>query len=474
MKIRTLSSLVVLVVALMVLTIPVSAAGKGNTLRVGPGQEYATIQAAVDAAKQGSKILVYPDTYDEAVSITTDNLEIVAQGDGVIVEPPQGWLPAGFDVHADRVTIRGFEIAYGADCAAGIAFEGSHNTFADNYIYLNATCFGVNALVCRDPDGGSDYNTIEGNTIHQADLGIEIQAATEDAINRGNVIRDNTLEHVDGLGIGVEGGSGFLITGNSIAGPVDGICIAIGTGFGNAIAQGHHTVVKNTMGYCKGNGISLYAAPGGTLTHNRVANNTVQTCGADCIALEAGAEATLTHNAVVDNEASFSGICGIKLGAYDPGDAPGASVSDSLVGGNTVYRNLSGVCLTPGAVKNRVLKNVAQDQTSDGFVVAGDGNMLMGNTAHSNDWAGIQVQGKNNTIISNTPHDNGVSGIEVDGKNNTLTNNTADDNGNVGIWIEGDDNTIFNNTALGNGVYDLADAGAGNRWWNNEYVTADW
>jgi len=70
--------------------------------------------------------------------------------------------PAGFHVLADHVTIRGFEIAYGEDCAPGIEFEGSHNTFAENYIYLNATCFGVNALVCRDGDGGSDYNTIGG------------------------------------------------------------------------------------------------------------------------------------------------------------------------------------------------------------------------------------------------------------------------------------------------------------------------
>lgn len=42
--------------------------------------------------------------------------------------------PAGFHVLADHVTIRGFEIAYGEDCAPGIEFEGSHNTFAENYI----------------------------------------------------------------------------------------------------------------------------------------------------------------------------------------------------------------------------------------------------------------------------------------------------------------------------------------------------
>ncbi len=220
-----------LVVLLMVLlmAVPVSVKGEGNTLRVGPGQEYATIQAAVNAAEKGSKILVYPDHYNEAVSITKNNLRIIAQGDGVTVEPPAGWLPAGFDVHADYVTIQGFEIAYGWDCAAGIKFQGSHNTFVDNYIYLNHSCLGVNALTCRDQDGGSDSNTIEGNTIHAADIGIEVAAETEDAINRGNVIRNNTLQQIAQTPIGVGNGKGFLISGNSIDGASFGHCIAVGT-----------------------------------------------------------------------------------------------------------------------------------------------------------------------------------------------------------------------------------------------------
>ena len=158
------------------------------TLRVGPGQDYTTIQDAVDAAKQGSRILVYPALYKESVLITKNNLWIIAQGEGVIVKPPH---TAGFEVNADHVTIRGFEIAFGAECAPAIAFEGSHNTFAENYAYLDATCLGVNALVCRDRDGGSDYNTVEHNTINSADLGIVITAVTPDAINTGNIIRDN-------------------------------------------------------------------------------------------------------------------------------------------------------------------------------------------------------------------------------------------------------------------------------------------
>jgi hypothetical protein len=416
-----------LFMALMALPMPASAAGNGNTLRVGPGQEYETIQAAVDAAKQGSTILVFPGTYTESVSITKNNLQIIAKGDSVIVEPPEE--PAGFSVLADHVAIRGFEIAFGAGCASGISFQGSHNTFAENYLYLHATCFGINAIECRDPDGGSNFNTIERNTIDTADLGIVITANPPDVINARNVIRDNTLLNIAQTPIAVINGSGFLVSGNNIDSADFGHCISVGTLGESSIVQGHHAIVNNTMGHCAGNGISLYAYPGTVLTHNLISGNIIQTCGSDCLALEAGAGASLTHNLVLDNEASFSELCGIALSA-SPWDASDASVSYNLIRANTVYRNLSGICLNVGANNNWVLKNLAQDHTTDGIVVFGDRNKLTNITAHDNDRAGIEIQGDNN-------------------------------------WI-------FHNTALRNRYFDLVNEGTGNRWWNNEYETANW
>jgi pectin methylesterase-like acyl-CoA thioesterase len=48
-----------------------------TVLRVGPGQPYTTIQAAVDAARSGDGILVYPSTYSESVSVTRSGISIV-------------------------------------------------------------------------------------------------------------------------------------------------------------------------------------------------------------------------------------------------------------------------------------------------------------------------------------------------------------------------------------------------------------
>ncbi|HNL86913.1 MAG TPA: hypothetical protein PKH71_07140, partial [Methanoregulaceae archaeon] len=78
----------ILFLVLAVLAVPVTAAGPGTMLTAGPGREYETIQAAVDAASPGSRILVYPGTYPEAVSVIKNNLYIMATGEDVVVEPP--------------------------------------------------------------------------------------------------------------------------------------------------------------------------------------------------------------------------------------------------------------------------------------------------------------------------------------------------------------------------------------------------
>jgi hypothetical protein len=245
----SVSVVLIVVVVSLALALPAGAAGPGNVRTVGPGQQYATIQAAVDAAKRGTKILVYPGTYAESVSVKKSNLQILAQGKGVIVVPPD---TAGFAIKADRVTVRGFEIKFGLNCALGIGFEGSHNTFADNSISVSETdCFGPEAIASADADGGSDYNIIERNTIQGSAQGISIQT---DAINVGNVIRDNTLDDSTTIPIVIMNGRGFLVSGNTVNGGDTGSCIAVSAEGGSQAAQGYHTIVDNTVLECFQNG----------------------------------------------------------------------------------------------------------------------------------------------------------------------------------------------------------------------------
>ena len=106
-----------------------SASATGKILEVSLDRPYRTIQAAVDEAEEGSDIHVYPGRYVESVSVTKNYLQIMAQGDGVVMEPPH---TAGFLVNADHVAIRGFEFRLANECANAVRIEGSHNSIVKN------------------------------------------------------------------------------------------------------------------------------------------------------------------------------------------------------------------------------------------------------------------------------------------------------------------------------------------------------
>jgi parallel beta-helix repeat protein len=363
----SVTGILVVVLALLALAMPLAVAGQENILRVGPGQEYATIQAAVDAARQGSRIFVYPGIYHERVLVNKNNLQIIAQGKPVVVRPPGP--PAGFTVLADHVTIQGFDIGFGEGCATSIWFNGSHNTFADNFIHQVADCLGVNALVCRDYDGGSDFNTIERNHIVHSDLGIVVQATTDGALNQGNVIRDNRIDLVYTTPIAIANGTGFVVSGNTITSGE--YCILVGTLLQNPIAQGHHAIVDNSLSGCGLNAISVYADSGTVVTHNRIAGNTVTGCTGSCIDLTAYEGSTLTNNEIKAN-----------------------TISDSMA--------LRGIRVSAGADDNRILDNEVREAARIGITVAGNSNLIAGNAAQGNTILDLQDLGQGNKWPNNT------------------------------------------------------------------------
>jgi hypothetical protein len=379
----------------LAMAMPASASGKGNVLQVGPGREYETIQAAVNAARQGSKILVYPDRYAESVKIKTNNLEILAQSGDVILTPPQA-QPA-FDIDADHVTVRGFEIT-GADFE-GIRFRGSHNTFADNMLHTFQGP-GPTAIVCDDQDGGSDHNIIENNSLSGTDgkglyYGISL-VASSDGVNKGNIIRDNTIVDIDNGGISITNGTGFQISGNRLEHLHLGDCIVVEAS--NDTSQGGHRIVNNTMVGCAGHGISLSAQPGTLLVHNHVAGNWIEYCGQDCLVLEAGTGAALTHNQVMSNTVSLSMVNGILLSA-----GQGAAVNENLIGGNRILGNLiDGISLTAGSDHNRILNNGVGENQKVGISVAGDENLIVHNWVRNNEKnvqdTGVGNRWRNNTV----------------------------------------------------------------------------
>jgi len=337
---------------------------------VGPDHPYANIQDAVNDASPGSIIYVYPADdpgyypegyYNESVSITKNNLQIIAQGSGVKVIPTVGGDPS-FGVYADHVVIRGFEMT-GPDISMGIQFEGSHNIFADNTIHPTYKD-DVNAIVSRET-GGSDYNTIENNTIYDAGFGIRMVVPPED-LNKGNIIRNNTFYDVD-YGITVMNGDGFRISENNIiTNSGDGICIQIIAD--NNGVQGYHRITNNTLKDCQ-EGIALYADNNTTLRNNLISANEVHSAGRNGIFLFADPDAKLKNNSIIKNKVSECGGTGLYL--------------------------------MPLADNNRIIKNSFLRNDVLGIGVNGNNNLIIGNTALNNGECDLADGGTNNKWINN-------------------------------------------------------------------------
>ena len=337
-----------------------------GVLKVGPGQPFATIQAAVDAAQTGDAILVFPSTYMETVSVTKSGISIVAQGSHVIVNAYPAEGVACFEVKADRVLIHGFDLT-GTNMAPGIRFEGSYNRFSGNRIYdLNAP--GVNALNCRAPNGGSNFNVIENNDVTGADLGIIVGSDSHTAVNKGNIIIGNHVHSIGTSGIAIYNGTDCIISGNVIEDIPFGLGISI-SNLNNNTPQHSNAVTGNTVSGTSEVGIGVFANGTGSLSNVTVSHNKVSSPGGIGIVFQKDPGARLAENTISDNWISEAQTAGILV--------------DTSVNKNKVESNL-------------VLNCAAY---------------------------GIQVNGDHNKILSNTALENGTYDLDNGGKGNKWKDN---------------------------------------------------
>lgn len=227
-----------------------------------PGAQFTSIQAAVDEAAAGDRILVCNGTYHEQVTVSKNDLRIVA------ADEPQRAVVRGHEFgflveNASGVTIQGFQVehAHEADIALvgttrstvrdnltsaaghdGIQLVDSddnvieHNVAMDN---LAANACGINLAA------GSERNVVRHNRLVNNEWGIQIAGAT----TGNNVISKNMSFGNRGNGIrNLGGASGTLIEGNHAGGngftpsaltgtTAAGIRVASGSGI---VARGNH------------------------------------------------------------------------------------------------------------------------------------------------------------------------------------------------------------------------------------------
>lgn len=228
-----------------------------------PEADFTSIQAAVTAAAPGDEIVVCAGTYHEQVTVSKNDVTIVANDEGDVVVDAHGH-DFGFLVRdASGVTIEGFHVehAHEADIflngatfttirknvttAAGHdgieVFASNDNLIEENVAIDNLAdnACGVNLI------GGSKRNIVRENRVVNNQWGIQIAGAT----TLDNVISENKASRNRGNGIrNVAGASGTIIEENRVRGngfapsPLTGTTAAgirIGGGTGILVRENH-------------------------------------------------------------------------------------------------------------------------------------------------------------------------------------------------------------------------------------------
>jgi hypothetical protein len=194
-----------------------------------PDADFTTIQAAVAAAAPGDRIVVCQGTYHEQVTVSTNDLRILAQEKLGVVVNAHGHEFGFLVLNASGVTIEGFRVehAHEADIALGgatsttirhnlttaaghdgIALFASHDNLIEHNVVVDnlaANACGINVM------GGSTRNVVRENRLVNNEWGIQIAGAT----TLDNVISENTSFRNRGNGIrNVGGAAGTIIEEN--------------------------------------------------------------------------------------------------------------------------------------------------------------------------------------------------------------------------------------------------------------------
>ena len=179
--------------------------------------DQTTIQAAIDAAKDGDTVLVAPGTYVENVNFKGKAITVTSSGgaDATIIDGNQAGTVATFNTGEDRTTVlSGFTLRNGkAGNGGAIVISNTSPSILNNRITANTASEGA-GIYLYSGSAIIQHNVITHNYSDSYGGGIDICGAASAQII-DNVITDNSSSY-DGGGISIQAAATATISGNVI------------------------------------------------------------------------------------------------------------------------------------------------------------------------------------------------------------------------------------------------------------------
>lgn len=249
---------------------------------------HTSIQSAVTAARPGDTVVVCEGTYQETVTVATDDVRLAAEGEGGVVVDGQRVRQRGFVLAAVRgVTIHGFTVRNHLESGINLSAGAHHNVVRHNVTSANG--FGIQ-LASAGTDNAVVHNVSTGNAL----------AGISNVSSEGTTIAHNVSSHNQRNGIVVArphgsyaGLSATVAYNHSSANGVAGIAVVHGGG--STVAHNH--LSGNTQ-----DGIILHESFDNVIEHNRSTANGLDGIGVkDHPGMPLSAGNAIRHNQVLDN-----------------------------------------------------------------------------------------------------------------------------------------------------------------------------
>lgn len=342
------------------------------------GEDYTSIQDAIDAANPGDTVFVYSGAYYENIIIDKN---IFLEGEDRDTTVIDGGKNPGFDVvriTADYVNISGFTITNCTlskpyDHYSGIALSSNYSTIENNIINSNEK-YGISLNFASN-------NKIQNNTIkNNVYTGIDVNDASLNNIFSNNEVKSNSY------GIYSTGSiAENIIKSNNISyNQNDGIVLRCNRTIinnndiyrnGNCgvylngriwSSSSFHEITNNNIFYNENESIYLKGDSNNTISDNSIYSDSEKTC----IKLESDWKYYSKHNKISNNIIDTEGI-GIEIGFY--------SNNYNIVDNNTITttNNLS---IKGLSYKNNIFDN---NTLETGMEISGEDNIIKNNDLSS-------------------------------------------------------------------------------------------